>query len=102
MSGPRPFSNLRDFGCFVAILVSCVSGAVHAPAWIAVPASAVALLWISNRGQHRDLVDYASRLSPAHVLTLSIGAHLLNNLLFCSLAYVFGMAAGWLWEVPTL
>lgn len=35
-----------------------------------------------------------------HFAALVMAAHMANNLLHCGLAYVAGMASGWLWGVP--
>jgi len=51
----------------------------RAPPWIAVPLAAVVLLWVSDRGQHRWLVERFRRLAPGYILSLSIGAALLLN-----------------------
>jgi hypothetical protein len=69
----------------------------HAPPWIAVPLLAVVLLWVSDRGQHRWLVERFTRLAPSYILSLSIGAALLLNLVATSAAYVFGIVAWWVW-----
>ena len=61
------------------------------------PLAAVVLLWVSDRGQHRWLVERVRHLAPAYILSLSIGAALLLNLVATSAAYVFGVVAWWVW-----
>ena len=63
----------------------------------AVPLAAVVSLWVSDRGQHRWLVDRVRHLAPGHILFLSIGAALLLNLVATAAAYVFGVVAWWVW-----
>jgi hypothetical protein len=69
--------------------------------WIVVPSGAVALLWVADRGQHRALIERLRQHSPVYVLTLSVGASLLNSALFCTLAYMLGYALRWWWSGPS-
>ena len=55
------------------------------------------LLRVSDRGQHRWIAERFTRLAPSYILSLSIGAALLLNLVATSAAYVFGMVAWWVW-----
>ena len=68
-----------------------------APPWMAVPIAAVVLLWVWDRGQHRWLAERFTHLAPIYILSLSIGAALLLNLVATSAAYVFGVVAWWVW-----
>ena len=95
--GPPPHSRLQSVLEYLTILSAAIAGMVHARPWIAVPLAAVVLLWVSDRGQHRWLVERVTRLAPSYVLALSIGAALLLNLVAASAAYVFGVVAWWVW-----
>ena len=95
----QPFGSWQEFRCYLLILAACVAGLVDVAWWVAVPTCAVLLLWASDRGQHRWLVERFPNLSPIRILVLSIGGSLLNNTLFIALAYVFGRFIAWLWGV---
>ena len=95
----RPFASWQEFRCYLLILAACVAGLTDVAWWVAVPACTVLLLWASDRGQHRWLIERFPLLSPVRILALSIGASLLNNLFFVALAYVFGRFIAWLWGV---
>ena len=82
---------------YLTMLGAAVAGLLHAPAWIAVPLAAVVLLWVSDRGQHRWLVDRFPRLPPEYTLVLSIGSHLALNLVATSASYILGVASRWVW-----
>lgn len=79
------------------MLTMCLLGLIGGASWLAIPGGAVVLLWLSDRGQHRRLGDRFQRLGREYVLTLSIGASLLNNAFFCALAYIVGMIVRWHW-----
>lgn len=81
----------------VTIIGVAVSGLISADHWTAVGAGAVALLFLSDRGQHRALIEAAGELSPTFVAALSVGAHLMNNLLFCALAFCAGRLSALVW-----
>ena len=95
--GPLPLSRLQGGLEYLTILGAAIAGMAHAPPWIAVPLAAVVLLWVADRGQHRWLAERFTRLAPSYILSLSIGAALLLNLVASSAAYVFGMVAWWVW-----
>lgn len=67
--------------------------------WQAVPLGAVLLLYVSDRGQHRWLVERFADLGRGKIALLTVGGHLLNNLFFCALAYIFGVGIPWLWGI---
>jgi hypothetical protein len=94
----RLFDSWLEFRCYLIILVACVAGLTNVAWWAAVPTCIVLLLWASDRGQHRWLVKRFPGLSPVRILTLSIGASLLNNTFFVALAHVFGRFIAWLWS----
>lgn len=97
MPEPTALSSTRarlGFGVFfLTALVGLFQGL---NGWISVPAASIALLWITDRGQHRLLVERAPNLPDWAVLSLSIAAHLLNNVAFTSLAYFLGVGIAWL------
>ena len=95
--GPPPHPRLQGVLEYLTILGAAIAGMAHAPPWIAVPLAAVVLLWVSDRGQHRWLVDRVRHLAPGYILFLSIGAALLLNLVATAAAYVFGAVAWWVW-----
>ena len=95
--GIPPHSRLQGALEYLTILGAAIAGMAHAPPWIAVPLAAVVLLWVSDRGQHRWLVERVRHLAPGYILSLSIGAALLLNLVATSGAYVFGIVAWWVW-----
>jgi hypothetical protein len=95
--GPPPHSRLQGVLEYLTILGAAIAGMAHVPPWIAVPLAAVVLLWVSDRGQHRWLAERFTRLAASHILSLSIGAALLVNLVATSAAYVFGVVAWWVW-----
>jgi hypothetical protein len=78
---------------FSVVLAVAACGSLTPRAWPALFAGAVALLFVSDRGQHRALVDRFERLGRGYVAGLSVGSHLLNNVFFCALA--FGMGRIW-------
>lgn len=92
-----PFGSWQEFRCFLLILAACIAGLMNVAWWAAVPTIAVLLLWASDRGQHRWLVERFPNQSPIRILVLSIGASLLNNAFFVALAYIFGRLIAWLW-----
>ena len=95
--GIPPHSRLQGVLEYLTILGAAIAGMAHAPPWIAVPLAAVVLLWISDRGQHRWLVERFRRFAPGYILSLSVGTALLLNLVATSAAYVFGVVAWWVW-----
>jgi len=95
----QPFNSWQEFRCYLLILAACVAGVVDVAWWVAVPSCAVLLLWDSDRGQQRWLVDRFPNLSPIRILAFSVGGSLLNNTFFVALAYLFGRAIAWLWAV---
>lgn len=85
----------------VVILAVAVSGMITSDgALLVVGCSAVALLYLADRGQHRQLITSATHLPAAAVASLSIGAHLLNNLVFCLLAFCAGRLTTLIWLAP--
>jgi hypothetical protein len=95
----RLFESWKEFRCYLLILAACAAGLMNVAWWVAVPTCAVLLLWASDRGQHRWLVERFPSLSPVRILGLSIGASLLNNAFFVTIAYIFGRLVAWLWSV---
>ena len=94
---PQHRSWLQQGLELVTITSVAGSGLISGDLWIAIGAGAVALLFLSDRGQHRALIEVARKLSPTYVAGLSVGAHLINNLLFCSLAFCAGRLSGLVW-----
>ena len=64
---------------FALILGVAICGYLTARLWPLLFAGAVGLLWVSDRGQHRALVDRFERVGRGYVAALSVGSHLLNN-----------------------
>jgi hypothetical protein len=95
--GPPPHPRLQGVLEYLTILAVAIAGMAHAPPWIAVPLAAVVLLWVSDRGQHRWLVDRVRHLARGYIPMVSIGAALLLNLVATAAAYVFGVVAWWVW-----
>ena len=67
--------------------------------WYVVPVGMVLLLWITDRGQHRELVEKFPDVSPVRILTLSIGGSLLNNAGAKAASSVLGRIIAWAWGV---
>jgi hypothetical protein len=103
MEPPDPSAEIPDRSRvqtmieIAVILGVSLVGLIDWKSWWTVPAAAVVLLFVSDRGQHRWLADRFPALDQRHVLALSIGAHLLNNTFFMILAFVAGAATRWLW-----
>jgi hypothetical protein len=62
--GIPPHSRVQGVLEYLTILGAAIAGMAHAPSWIAVPLASVVLLWVSDRGQHRWLVERVRRLAP--------------------------------------
>ena len=92
-----PYSRVQQALELATILLVSLCGLASGALWPAAGGAAVALLFISDRGQHRALVDRVHNLSPAYVAALSVGAHLISNLLFCLLAFCAGRLSGLFW-----
>ena len=90
-------SRTRRVASFSVLLMTMLTGAVAWRLWWLVLPASVALLYISDRGQHRWLADQFPGLDERGILWLSIVAHLGNNLFFCALSFVAGALTRWLW-----
>jgi hypothetical protein len=88
-------TRLQGVGEFSVMLAVTVAGALSSSLWPALFVGAVAFLFITDRGQHRALVDRFESLGRGYVAGLSVGSHLLNNLFFCALAF----GAGRIWRL---
>ena len=95
--GIPPHSRLQGVLEYFTILGIAIGGMAHARPWIAVPLAAVVLLWVSDCGQHRWLVERVRHFAAGYILVLSIGAALLLNLVATAAAYVLGVVAWWVW-----
>ena len=95
--GIPPHSRLQRVLEYLTIRGAAIAGMAHAPPWIAVPLAAVVLLWVSDRGQHRWLVERVRHLAPGQILLISIGAALVLNLVATAADYLFGVVAWWVW-----
>lgn len=93
----KPMGRLRSFLAYLAIMGGSIGGLVNLAWWYVVPIGMVLLLWISDRGQHRELVEKFPLISPVRILTLSIGGSLLNNAGALAAAYVLGRVVAWFW-----
>jgi len=78
------------------ILLAIEAGFFSAPWWLTIPAASGALLFVSDRGQCRELIEQVASLDAHHILTLSVPASLANNLCFCALAYLLGVMTRWI------
>jgi hypothetical protein len=83
-------TRLRGVAEYLLIAAVALSGWASAGSWPFLFAVAVSLLLVSDRGQHRVLAERFEDAGRAYVAALSIGAHLVNNVLFCALAFGFG------------
>ena len=90
-------TRLQSAGEFLTFLSVMTAGCVSLTWWGAIFVGAVVLLFFSDRGQHRLMADQYQRLGWWYVLTLSIGTSALNNLVFCTLAFVTGHLIRWVW-----
>jgi hypothetical protein len=91
-------SRLRSFLAYLVILAGAVVGLANV-AWFVVPPGTVLLLWISDRGQHRWLVEKFPSVSPVYILILSIGGSLLNNAGAMAAAWALGRVVAWVWGI---
>ena len=120
----RLFASWTDFFEYLTFLSVCVAGVVHASwRWIFVGTLVLFLLgwpsWkhlIAKAGNvdaaFRELARMAlvhrlfgvsfEMYRKAYLVPLVIGAKFLQDALFLTGAYVFGMAAGWFWDVDVL
>lgn len=92
-------SRLRSFLAYLVILAGAVAGLANVAWWFAVPPGMVLLLWISDRGQHRGLVEKFPSLSPVYILMLSIGGSLLNNAGAMAASWALGRVMAWVWGI---
>ena len=95
----KPMGRLRAVLAYLVMLAGSVGGLVGLAWWYVVPVGMVLLLWISDRGQHRELVEKFPLISPVRILTLSIGGSLLNNAGALAASYVLGRVVAWVWDV---
>jgi hypothetical protein len=90
-------SRLQMVGSYVIILAVALSGGVSGHLWPLLFAGAVVLLVLADRGQHQALIEHVEGRNRPLVAALSIGAHLVNNLLFCALAFGLGRLSRLVW-----
>lgn len=81
------------------ILFACgVVGYIDGTAWWwAIPTAGVAILWASDRGAHRALAEHYSDRGWWTVLSMSIGAHLVSDLVFALLGFAAGLGTRLVW-----
>ena len=122
--GPSLWRALRSVEYWALVAVG-LAGLAHASPLLSVVGGAFALSLVSwPRARWRDPMQKARNADckwrqravlawygglrwhgvrywlRGHFTALVIVAHMANNLLHCGLAYVAGMASGWLWGVP--
>jgi hypothetical protein len=115
------YDSWLEFLHYLMILGACVAGMMSASVfWIVIVAGALSLTSSYNwggligkasriDGEYRELGRWLWPYDPLKALSLYargfylmplvIGAHMLNNLFFSALAYVFGMANAWVWGI---
>lgn len=92
----RIFEDARVLGAYLTFVGVSAFGLVGASPIAGIGLGAVALLWLSDRGQHRELARHVAALPGELVILLSVFAHLGNNALFYSLAFGCGSVLRWL------
>ena len=85
---PSRLAHVIEFCIFIAVMIA---GYVSITWWWAILFGAMALLFVSDRGQHAMLAEAYRRLGWWHVLTMSIGSNALNTVIFCTLSFVLGV-----------
>lgn len=84
-------------GMELAIMFAgCLAGLLHLPGGLSVVGLGVVLLFVSDRGQHRDLADQVSGRPRAAVVALSMAAYLTLNMVAVAGCYVLGSVIGWI------
>ena len=90
MIGERTrFQQAAEFSIFLS---ACLGGVFSVPAVLSVIGLSVLLLVVSDRGQHRALMDRFQSLPKDWILTLSFGSHIALNVVALAAAY----GVGWL------
>jgi hypothetical protein len=85
-------TRLQKAGEFSIFLSACLAGILSVPAIMSVIGLSVLLLVVSDRGQHRALMDRFQSLPKDWILTLSFGSHIALNVVALAAAY----GVGWL------
>lgn len=86
----RARTGLQQAGEFSVFLTACLAGAFSVPALLSIVCLSVLLLYVSDRGQHRELVERFQSLPRDWIVLLSVGSHLALNVLALAAAYIFG------------
>ena len=94
---PPKLSRPRSVASFIVLAGVALAGYAATAAWPAIFVGAVALLFASDRGQHRWLADRFQNMPRDYVVGLSVGAHVLNDLLFTTLMFSLGRATRLFW-----
>ena len=85
---------------YLTFLAVCAAGVAHA-SWRWIPVATL-VLFLLGWARWRELIARAGAImmyGRAHYLMLVVGAKLLQDGLFLTGAYAFGLAIGWLWGV---
>lgn len=86
----RERSVLQQSAEFSVFLTACLAGAFSVPALLSIMCLSLLLLLVSDRGQHRDLVERFQSLPKDWILLLSIGSHIGLNILALAASYAVG------------
>lgn len=81
------------------MFAGCLGGVLHLPAGVVVVGLGVLLLFVSDRGQHRELADKAPQRPRWVVIGFSMMAYLTLNMVAVAACYVLGGVVGWLFGV---
>lgn len=77
-------------------LFATASGYFSLPGTVSVLGLSAALLFVSDKGQHKDLADRFPGRARAHVVALSIGAFFGLNVIALLACYLVGSGLAWL------
>jgi hypothetical protein len=81
----------------IAIMFAgCLAGALQFPAGVTVIGLGVLLLFVSDRGQHRELADKARDRPRGAVVLLSMSAYLTLNMVALAGCYLAGSLSAWI------
>lgn len=86
----RERTRFQEAGEFSIFLTACLAGALSVPALLSVLSLSVLLLFVADRGQHRELVERFQSLPRDWILLLSFGSHVVLNMLSLAASYAVG------------
>lgn len=86
----RARTRFQQAGELSVFLTACLAGAFAVPALLSVTSLSVLLLFVSDRGQHRALVERFQSRPRDWILLLSFGSHLGLNMLALAASYAVG------------